>query len=195
MTIRPAGYSTGVPGAIHPVPIAAVLGILTAALATHLLIAPGQQDLATRPLVNQIVAETAIPFEAWPMCSSMASLDPDFAAGKRAMAAGNWNVAIKALTSAGLRDARNPDIQDYLGDVYRRLRQSDRAMQYYERALALNPRHRSAHQHLGEAHLLQGDLAKASEHLATLERICLIQCEEYDDLKQAIAGYGKLGKR
>ena len=68
-------------------------------------------------------------------------------------------------------------------------------MQYYERALALNPRHRSAHQHLGEAHLLQGDLAKASEHLATLERICLIQCEEYDDLKQAIAGYGKLGKR
>ena len=195
MTIRPAGYSTGVPGAIHPVPIAAVLGILTAALATHLLIAPGQQDLATRPLVNQIVAETAIPFEAWPMCSSMASLDPDFAAGKRAIVASDWNGAIKTLTLAGLRDDRNADIQNYLGYAYRRLRQLDPAMRHYQQALTLNPRHRSAHEHLGEAYLVQGDLIKAEEHLAALERICLIACEEYDDLKRAIAAYNKIARR
>jgi tetratricopeptide (TPR) repeat protein len=175
--------------------VSTALGILTAVLAAYLLTAPARQEPAARPGVNETVAEAAILFEAWPICSSMGSLDPDFAAGKKAMVAGDWNAAIKALTSAGLRDARNADIQNYLGYVYDRLRQFDRAMRYYEQALALNPRHRSAHEHLGEAYLMQGDLAKASEHLAALERICLIPCEEHDDLKRIIAEHSKLAKR
>ena len=67
----------------------------------------------------------------------------------------DWNGAIKALTSAGLRDDRNADIQNYLGYAYRRLRQLDAAMRHYQLALTLNPRHRSAHEHLGEAHLVK----------------------------------------
>ena len=78
--------------------IAAMLGIFTAASAAYLLTAPARQDPAP-----------AIPVEAWPICSSMgslaesadwAALDPDFAAGKRAIVAGDWNGAIKVLTSA-----------------------------------------------------------------------------------------------
>jgi hypothetical protein len=38
-------------------------------------------------------------------------------------------------------------------------------------------------------------LAKAKEHLAALEQICLIPCDEYDDLKRAIAEYNKLANR
>jgi hypothetical protein len=68
-------------------------------------------------------------------------------------------------------------------------------MQHYQQALTLDPRHRSAHEHLGEAYLAQGDLAKAKEHLASLEQICLIPCDEYDDLKRAIAEYNKLANR
>jgi hypothetical protein len=68
-------------------------------------------------------------------------------------------------------------------------------MLHYRQALSLNPRHRSAHEHLGEAHLVQGDLAKAERHLDALERICLIPCEEYDDLKRAIAEYNKIATR
>jgi len=68
-------------------------------------------------------------------------------------------------------------------------------MQHYQQALTLNPRHRSAHEHLGEAHLAQGDLAKAKEHLAALEQICLIPCDECDDLQRAIAEYNKLANR
>jgi tetratricopeptide (TPR) repeat protein len=71
-----------------------------------------------------------------------AALDPDFAAGKRAIGAGDWDGAIKALTNAALRDDRNADIQNYLGYAYRRLRQFDSAIQHYQRALTLNPRHR-----------------------------------------------------
>jgi hypothetical protein len=43
--------------------------------------------------------------------------------------------------------------------------------------------------------LAQGDLAKAKEHLAALEQICLIPCDEYDDLQRAIAEYNKLANR
>jgi hypothetical protein len=42
---------------------------------------------------------------------------------------------------------------------------------------------------------LQGNLAKAEKHLATLERICLIPCGEYDDLKRAIAAYRQVATR
>jgi hypothetical protein len=185
--------------------IAVMLGIFTAASAAYLLTAPARQDPAPAPPgAHSTVAEAAIPVEAWPICSSMgslaesadwAALDPGFATGKRAIVAGDWNGAIKALTSAGLRDDRNADIQNYLGYAYRRLRQLNPAMRHYQRALTLNPRHRSAHEHLGEAYLVQGDLIKAEEHLAALERICLIACEEYDDLKRAIAAYNKIARR
>jgi tetratricopeptide (TPR) repeat protein len=185
--------------------ITAAFGLLAGAAASYLLVAssPREPD-PVRSGVNGPLTETALEVEAWPICSAMglmvesadwAALDPDFAAGKRAIVAGDWNRAIESLRSAGLRDPRNADIQNYLGYVYRRLRQIDRAMQYYGRAVALNPRHRSAHEHLGEAYVVQGELAKAREHLAALEQICLIPCEEYDDLKRAIAEYSKLAKR
>jgi Flp pilus assembly protein TadD len=182
---------------------AAVIGVSIAALAVYLLSARPRQDMAAAlPTTGSAAPEVLA--EAWPICSSMgslaesadwAALDPDFAAGKRAIVAGDWNGAIKALMSAGLRDDRNADIQNYLGYAYRRLRQLDLAMRYYQQALALNPRHRSAHEHLGEAYLVRGDLTKAEEHLAALERICLIPCDEYDDLKRAIAEYNKIARR
>ena len=185
--------------------IAAVVGVLAAVPASYLLTAPARQDrAATSARAGNDVFGMVTPAEAWPICSTMsamtetpdwAALDPDFAAGKRAIGAGDWEAAIKALTNAGLRDARNADIQNYLGYAYRRLRQFDPAMRHYQQALTLNPRHRSAHEHLGEAHLAQGNLAKAKEHLAALEQICLIPCDEYDDLQRAIAEYNKLANR
>jgi hypothetical protein len=184
---------------------AAVVGVLAAVPASYFLTAPARQDRAATPArAYNVVSGTVTPAEAWPICSTMgsmvetadwAALDPDFAAGKRAIVAGDWKGAINALTSAGLRDARNADIQNYLGYAYRRLRQVDPAMRHYQQALMLNSRHRSAHEHLGEAYLLQGDLTKAEEHLKALERICLIPCDEYDDLRRAIAKYSKVAER
>jgi tetratricopeptide (TPR) repeat protein len=75
------------------------------------------------------------------------------------------------------------------------MRQLDAAFQYYRQALALNPRHRGAHRHLGEAYLAIGNLAGAEQHLAALERICLIPCEEYDALKAALALYRGIASR
>ena len=141
--------------------------------------------------------------ESWPICTSTGSLgvnanwaelDPDFTTGLQALAANNWNGAITALSSAALRDTRNADIQSHLGYAYRRLRQFDPALRHFQQALTINPRHRSAHEHLGEAYLTLGNITKAEELVAELERICLIPCEEYDDLKRAIAEYNKFVK-
>jgi len=122
------------------------------------------------------------------------SADPDYAAGKAAIAAKDWNTAIKALSSAALRDTRNADIQNYLGYAYRNTGQLDLAFRHYTRALQLNPRHRGAHEYAGEAYLLAGNLAKAEEHLAALRRICVIPCEEYADLEKAVAAYRARGR-
>ena len=124
-----------------------------------------------------------------------ARLDADFAAGKAAIEAKAWHAAITALSSAALRDTRNADIQNYLGYAYRQTGQLELAFNHYQRALALNPRHRGAHEYLGEAYLLVNDLAKAEEHLAALQQICLIPCEEYEDLKRAVADYRRRAGR
>jgi len=122
-------------------------------------------------------------------------LDPDYAAGKQALDTKDWPAAIKSLNAAALRDTRNADIQNYLGYAYRHAGQLDLAFRHYQRALHLNPRHRGAHEYAGEAYLIVHKLAKAEEHLAALQKICLIPCEEYEDLKKKIAEYrGKTGK-
>jgi tetratricopeptide (TPR) repeat protein len=180
---------------------AAGLGALAALLPTLYLVSRSTEDPAAQR--RDAVAETAIVAESWPICTSMdfgerppwAPLDPEFAVGKHALAARDWATAISILTPAALRDDRNADIQNYLGYAYRQLRQFSPAITHYQKALAVNPRHRSAHEHLGEAYLARGHLAKAEEHLAALERICLLPCDEYDDLKRAITEYNKIARR
>jgi Flp pilus assembly protein TadD len=143
-------------------------------------------------------AETKLATETWPICTTMtamgteadwAQLDPDFAAGKKALMADDWNAAIAALKLAALRDPRNPDIQNYIGYAYRRLRQFGPAMGHYQQALMFNPRHRSAHEHLGELFLVLDEPVKADEQLTALKQICLVPCDELADLERAIAAY------
>jgi DNA-binding SARP family transcriptional activator len=60
---------------------------------------------------------------------------------------------------------------------------------HYNEALAIDPRHREAHEYLGEAYLMVGNLAKAKEHLAQLDKICFFPCSEFSELKNAIGDY------
>jgi tetratricopeptide (TPR) repeat protein len=131
--------------------------------------------------------------EEWPICTTMASfdaiegLDPDFAAGKKALAIGKWQAAIDALELAALRDPSNADIQNYIGYGYHRLHQWGPAMQHYQQALTFNRRHRAAHEHLGELYLTLNAPGQAESQLEALEGICLIPCDEFANLKRAIA--------
>jgi tetratricopeptide (TPR) repeat protein len=182
---------------IRATAVATMAGALVVALALYALTRFDWQDRAAEWFVpSSRTAEARL--EPWPICTTMGSigdgadwaqLDPDFLAGKKALGAGNWHDAIAALKLAALRDPQNADIQNYIGYAYRRLRQLEPAFAHYRQALAFNPRHRSAHEHLGEAYLVKGDLDNAKEHLVMLESICLIPCAEYDDLQTAIAIY------
>ena len=142
-------------------------------------------------------SEAKVATEEWPMCTTMGSLanadwaelDPDFAAGKKALSKGQWASAIEALKLAALRDPRNADIQNYIGYAYRRIGLPKLAAAHFHQAIEFNPRHRGAHQHLGETYLSVGELPQAEAQLVTLEAICLLPCEEYGDLQRAIATY------
>jgi hypothetical protein len=57
---------------------------------------------------------------------------------------------------------------------------------------AINLRHRSAHEHLGETYLVLGGPAKAQQLLACRKISASFPCEEHDDLKRAIAAYTRL---
>jgi tetratricopeptide (TPR) repeat protein len=132
----------------------------------------------------------ADPQETNPEASA---LDPDYAAGRKAINAKNWSAAIKSLSSAALRSPDNADIQNYLGYAYRNAGKLDLAFKHYKQAIALNPRHRGAHEYIGEAYLIKGDLRSAEKHLAALREICLLPCEELGDLEREIAKFKKSG--
>ena len=105
--------------------------------------------------------------------------------GKQAIEAQDWERAANFLERAADSDPRNADVFNLLAYSYRHLDRLDDAFANYARALDLDPRHLGAHEYIGEAYLLIGDLAKAVEHLATLTEICA-SCEETEELAEAI---------
>jgi Flp pilus assembly protein TadD len=118
-----------------------------------------------------------------------ARADPDVEAGKGAIRAQNWNAAIASFSKVAAKDPRDADAQNFLGYAYRKSGNLDLAFKHYNEALRLNPKHRGAHEYIGEAYLMQGNLAKAKEHLGQLDKLCVFGCDEYTDLKKAVAAF------
>jgi tetratricopeptide (TPR) repeat protein len=115
--------------------------------------------------------------------------DPNMEKANQAIKDKNWDQAIELLNKALARDDKNAEIYNLLGYSERNRGNLEAAFKYYDRALAINPRHRGAHEYVGEAYLMTGNLAKAEEQLAVLDKLCLFPCEEYSDLKAAIGEY------
>lgn len=120
-----------------------------------------------------------------------AKVDPDHAAGKKAIEAKDWPRAITALNVAAQRDGSNADIHNLLGYAQRNSGKLDVALKHYEKALTLDPKHRGAREYLGELYLMQNNLAKAEEQRAALDSLCFFPCEELTDLREKIAAYKK----
>lgn len=155
-------------------------------------IRPSSRGLAAGLALAAVLACTALPCHAVEEDSDpQAAADPDYAAGRKAIEAKNWNAAIKSFSSAALRAPENADIQNFLGFAYRKAGKLDPAFKHYKRALELNPRHRGAHEYIGEAYLIAGDLASAQKHVEALRKICLLPCEELADLEREITAYRK----
>lgn len=137
------------------------------------------------------VAAGAAPVLAMASDSSAVGQGDTYQAGSKAIQAMDWQGAIDAFTKVVEADAGNADAWNYLGYANRKLGNYDAAFRHYARALEIDPKHKGAHEYLGEAYLLVDNLAKAEEHLAKLDDICLFGCNEYSALKKAVADYKK----
>ena len=121
--------------------------------------------------------------------STIERIDPAIKQANRAIKDKDWNKAIEVLNAAVFRDTNNAEAYNLLGYSERMNGNLDAAFKHYERALVLDPDHRGAHEYIGEAYLMAGNLPKAEEHLNKLDKICFFSCEEYTDLKAAVANY------
>jgi tetratricopeptide (TPR) repeat protein len=119
--------------------------------------------------------------------------DSDFARGRAAIDRKDWNGAIASFEKVVAQDGKNADAYNWLGYASRKSGKLDAAFKYYDKALSIDPKHKGAYEYQGEAFLMAKQLDKAESNLATLAKLCNSSCEEYQDLKEAIADY-KAGK-
>ena len=110
----------------------------------------------------------------------------------------DWAAAAAAMREALSRDAGNADFHNLYAYALRKGQNPDMSLvfKHYNEALRIDSKHRGAHEYIGEAYLMVGNLAKAKEHLGALDKLCFFSCTEFSDLKKAIAEYeGRSVKR
>jgi Flp pilus assembly protein TadD len=113
----------------------------------------------------------------------------EYSLAKKALDDGDYDVAINKLARLHEEDPDDADVLNLLGYGYRKSGDFDQARGYYLQALAIDPKHRGANEYIGELYLETGHLDKAEERLGVLDDDCWLGCEEYTDLKEAIAEY------
>jgi cytochrome c-type biogenesis protein CcmH/NrfG len=97
-----------------------------------------------------------------------------------------WSSAMPVLEAYVKANPKSADGFNLLGYSYRNLKKYDESLVAYKQALTLDPKHRGAHEYIGIAYVQMGQMDKARDHLAQLNKICTFSCEEYRDLKKAI---------
>ena len=112
--------------------------------------------------------------------------DAEYAAGLAALKANNYANALPHFVDALKRFPDAANLHNELGYTFRKLGRLDKAFEHYKRALAIDPRHRGAHEYIGEAYLMKGDVASAEKHLEALRSICTLPCDEMRDLQAAV---------
>jgi tetratricopeptide (TPR) repeat protein len=119
--------------------------------------------------------------------------DSQYAEAERAVKRGDYPAAIRLLEGVVAKDQRNADAYNLLAYSIRKSGDPAKSIPIYEKALAIDPKHKGAHEYIGEAYLALGDLDNAKQHLAVLDKLCLFPCEEYTDLKKAVQAYESSG--
>ena len=144
--------------------------------------------IITRILITGALLSATSAFAAG--ASSEPERTPDKLDGVRAqIAAKNWSGAIDELKR--VKATGDADWNNLMGYSLRKAPAPDfaGAEKFYDEALRIDPRHRGALEYSGELYLQTGDLARAEQRLAALDKACTFGCSEYSDLKKAIAQY------
>jgi tetratricopeptide (TPR) repeat protein len=96
-----------------------------------------------------------------------------------------FNEALAMLNM--VRDPNTPKALNYRGYITRKLGRTEEGIGYYLKSVALDPHYAQVREYLGEAYVTQGKLDLAKEQLQVIRTLCGTDCEEYQDLAEAIA--------
>jgi Tfp pilus assembly protein PilF len=120
--------------------------------------------------------------------------DPNYTRAKAMIEGRDYANALPLLQQVVAKDPKNADAYNLMGFATRKSGNANGSLQYYQQALAIDPRHLGAHEYIGEAYLMLDQPAQAEQHLARLDSLCVFGCAEYRLLKTAVANY-KAGKK
>ncbi len=150
--------------------------------------------IAFRPL---IIALLALPLSIHADDNPGAAPDPILQQVRAATARKDFTAGAALLRDALAKSPANPEYHNLYAYALRQGPNPDMDLvfKHYGEALRLAPKHRGAHEYIGEAYLMVGNVGQAKAHLAQLDKLCFFGCEEYSSLKKAIAEYEAKGAR
>jgi Tfp pilus assembly protein PilF len=126
-----------------------------------------------------------------PAVAAPAALDR-MASARAAIQAKDWQKAIAQLGAIVKAEPKNADAHNLLAYSNRKQAQPNlpKAFEHYKIALQLDPKHKGAHEYIGEAYLMDKKPDEAEKHLIIIEKLCgNTSCEEYADLAKSLATY------
>jgi len=112
---------------------------------------------------------------------------PDLTAVRAKIKAKDFKSALVDLNGMIDKGVQHADVYNLMGFSLRKTGDYPKALTFYKKALDFDADHKGAHEYLGELYVETGQMPKAKEHLAILEKLCPQGCEEREDLAEAIA--------
>lgn len=108
-----------------------------------------------------------------------------YKAGVAAIDAQEWEKALVIFHRLQLEHPAAPEVANWLGFAYRKLKRYPESKRWYDQSLMLDPGYLPALEYQGEWFIETGDLPSAKANLAKLERLCG-RCHEWQDLDASI---------
>ena len=133
----------------------------------------------------------SVPVSAWAMGSTStdSAAEPDpYKQAQSLIDSDKYQEAIPVLQKLIKDKGAYADALNLLGYSYRKSGDANDALEYYNQALAMEPKHLGANEYLGELYLELKQPDKAKERLAVLKGACG-NCEEYKELASKINQY------
>jgi Flp pilus assembly protein TadD len=130
---------------------------------------------------------TAAAAAAYAVDNPVSTTAPDLANVRASIKAKDFKAALTELNGMIDKGVQHADVYNLLGFSLRKTGDYTQALTYYKKALDFDADHKGAHEYLGELYVETGQLPKAREQLAVLEKLCPQGCEEREDLEHAIA--------
>ena len=111
---------------------------------------------------------------------------PDLTSVRAKIKAKDFKAALAELTPL-LETHQHADVYNLMGFSLRKTGDYKQAYTFYRKALDFDPEHKGALEYLGELYVETGEIDKAKQNVALLQRLCPGGCEELADLERALA--------